>query len=400
MNLRTLAMNALSGTADFSEDHDTSLNPAILELREKLGEAWRGHLPEAVLVGFIPDLATEHPLLAQTFEMIEKHWAFVQKKYRDRPVWLIRYTLIAALLQLAEKDDRAASLMYLTLADPASLVTEVNEQVLRNGVLKAWKPAFLTQVNRFWELESPFVPVPAKEPGVTLPEEARAALKNGLKTAHEGMTFTDAVGAAVAVQQPQQWLAKYSQESAEAVVAAIEAGVKQLARQLPTQFRSANQYHTQINGIFALSTRIERQSQLLWWLESKYSVSTEQSYRSLSPEAGALQMVLDFQEVAPLLAPPEVDAVLAEALWSIYPQAALQSRPLNDWLKAWATSAGVAHLPATAGSLLLADILPILKAQPELTGTGILGLEESTTISLPDLTLWLWHTLEIKAQTP
>jgi GTPase-associated system helical domain len=396
VTLQTMFLNAITGTT-FEDAHDQSLKPASKVLEGHFADS-PSTLVNAALAAFLPHQSKHNPHLRQTFHEIEIVMPFVKKKFTDEPIWLDRYVLGMALLNLADRDSGAAAAMYLALKDPFAVVTEASEAEFRGVLLHTWLPAFNTFAARFWAPSSPFAPMAVKAPTVEFPPVSATRLKGELTTAAQGVAFVDVNGAKQELSST--WLKAFGNAAGDAVAAAINDGLKELSQKLPAQLRSASAYHQQIQEILATATRAQRQGQLMWWLQSRYSVARELSYRTLPPLAGALQMTLDFAAFAPALAPAEVDAVLLEALWTTYPDAVDKERTLNEWM------AEVISLPEaaefgvagkTAAPLLLCDVITSLRSGTHTEAAVLAGVDPEARLTLASFTVWLWHSTQLRS---
>lgn len=393
MTLQTTFLNAITGTA-FDDTHDQSLKPASKVLESHFANS-PDTLVDAALAAFLPHQSKHNPHLQQTFHEIEIVMPFVKKKFTDEPIWLDRYVLGMALLNLAENASGAAAAMYLALKDPFAAVTQASEAAFRDELLQTWQPKFKAVAEQVWTPSSPFTPKPVKAPTVELPPASVTRLKGKLTTAAEGATFLNAAGDELALSSA--WLKTFGDAAGDAVAEAINEGLNELAQKLSGQLRSASSYHLQIHQILLAATRAQRQGQLMWWLQSRYSVAKDRSYRTLSPLAGALQMTLDFAAFAPTLAPAEVDAVLLEALWTTYPDAVNEERTLTDWMTEVvglpeATEFGAAG--KTAAPLLLCDVIASLRSGTHTEAAVLAGVNPEARLTLASFTVWLWHSTQ------
>lgn len=393
MTLQTTFMNAITG-ASFDDTHDQAVEPAFLIIVKRLSEKPE-HLAEAALAAFLPHSSKENHSLTATFTDVESVWPYVRKKFSDEPIWLDRYVLGRALLDLAAADKQAAAKMYLALKDPFLYVIESREANFRDSVLAAWRPAFTEAAKMFWLPSEDFKPVPAKAITAQIATESTKTLATQLQAAIGGTAFQDTNGDAY--EMNTDWTTSFSKAAGEAIIAAINEGLKEVTQKLPSQLRSASNYHEHIQEILRNATRAKRQGQLLWWLQSKYSVAADRSYRTLSPLSGVLQMVLDFSRFSSALAPSEVDAVLLEAIWTTYPEATTEERTINEWIDDVVTlkeCAEYGDVDRKTAPLLLCDVIAAKRSGSSTEAATLAGVNSEVKLTLVSFAIWLWHSTQ------
>ncbi|WP_145975549.1 GTPase-associated system all-helical protein GASH [Deinococcus gobiensis] len=386
-------MNAITG-ANFDDTHDQAVEPAFKLIIERLTNEPES-LIDAALAAFLPHSTKEHPLLKETFNDIESIWPYVRKKFADEPIWLDRYVLGRALLEIADTNSIAAAKMYLALKDPFLYTLETREANFRTSFLKVWKPSFEKVAKMFWQPSEDFSPVPVKSITAQISTESINTLKAQLQEATEGTAFQDANGEAY--DMDKDWITTFSAVAGDAISASINEALKELTQKLPSQLRSASNYHERIQEILKYATRAQRQGNLTWWLLSKYSVPTDQSYRALSPLSGVLQMVLDFKQFASTLAPSEVDAILLEAIWTTYPDSMAEERTINEWIDDVITckeSAEYGVSDRKISPLLLCDVIAAKHNGSLVEAATLAGVNSEVKLTLANFAIWLWHSTQ------
>lgn len=348
------------------------------------------------LVGFDPTASVECPVFDAVEHHILGHWKSFRHSFSDRPQLLLRAVLVLGVLQ-ATTDTKIAGALYVTLRDVLPRLADQSEHGLHSQVLGYLKPRHAELATLLWTAIPGFAPGDIRVPPrfqIGIDKDAQRELADQISKAIKVFNYDDSGGTTQA----------FSVKNAGAVGAAIAESVTQMlttaANQIntnvPKYYRSAEEYHEGIQGILRDAVIKERQQNLLWWLNAKFSTARQISYRTLGPFDGAVQMALDFEALTPEVAPDEVEAVLIEAIHVTYPDAALVEHPLEATLRTIETPIPLDGAPPQCRR----SLLEALANQPDRFSINVaatMGLNANLTITPVQLATWLLHSLQARS---
>lgn len=310
-------------------------------------------LIDLALAAFNPALPAESELLTAPEHLLYDKAPAISSRFKDRPVALVRAVIILALYDLLS-DPQLGSVLYLSLIDTLRAQTDPSEQGLRTDFIERARATYLTTAQTAWTAPTD---VPASEKKATskttpagaskvqysaadadkLNEEIAAAVRNGHTMTtqyHYNESWVNAFTPALA-----KTIAEAINSSASSIAASINASLVKTIATLEAKLAEA-QATQEHQG------RQERQADILWWLEVKYSPAQERPYRELDVATGAAQITLDLQAFIPKPVPPHVEAVVSEAVRSAYPGADTP-QPLWTTLQSLTTLRGLPPMHAT-----------------------------------------------------
>jgi hypothetical protein len=326
------------GDNDARLEHITK---SIDDLRTKLS-ASKGLLISYTLIALDPSISDTEPVLVETEAIVTEHWKALRSKFTERPIPLLRAVILCALDDLGSQDASIARIIYLTGANfypYAKLGREkdIIETMLHELGNKAEKHA----VDE-WSLtaQPPELKIsPLKVSGLKFSEvklnttDLKTKLKAGANRTVEGYD---------PYQYPDQWSTHFSDNATVGIETLLMATFKSFAEGL-----SPSSIETPINKFFtdfktsldqALKTSftsiqaVERRSKLLWWKETLYSTSLEDSYRSVDKYMQPFVMASDLYQQLPAIVPVSVDFLLRDTIL-ILDDTADEKMPFSEILK-------------------------------------------------------------------
>ena len=357
-------------------------------------------LIDLALAAFNPALPAELELLTAPEHLLYEKAPAISSRFKDRPVALVRAVIILALYDLLS-DPQFGSVLYLSLVDTLHAQTYPSEQGLRTDFIERARATYLTTAQTAWTAPidvlasgkrslSKATPLSVSKIQYSptdpdkLNKEIAAAVRNGQQMTG-GYQYLDS------------WVTAFATALANTVAETIDSSASSIATSINTNLvktitileaRLADAQATQEE-----QRRRERQTDILWWLQVKYSPAQERPYRELDVITGAAQITLDVQEFLPEPVPPHVEAVVSEAVRSAYPEADTQ-RTLWTTLQSITALRGCPPMHATR--TLWAWIGTTATASEfELTT----GLKADTRITPVALALWLFRQAQAERLT-
>lgn len=379
-DLETLAFRTITHGQPLADDELKLIAPALVELIEEL-RADRQLLPAAFLAGFTPHVTVENSVLASTYSVLQRYWKGLIKVYPVPPVWLLRYVLATALIRLLDQDEASASVAALTLSDLHAHLSDTTERELREAILAQVRPQFEGVAKAAWELGAKADLLSPKKIELALPAETAAGVKAALKKALTPPAEED-------FSPSTDWIEAVAGAVSQQIMQTTQSALQVISSKLPTQLKSAEQYHNEIQRILRRADLNERREALMWWLQTKYSHAQGASYRSFDPVVGALYMTRDFVAMTDGLVSKSVAAVLGEALLATYGVEVSVERSLNDLVIQWA-SHGVDSSFDSDAPMPMDAALGALSKNMEVAPSTLLGVDADTTVTLLTATAWL-----------
>ncbi|WP_415784429.1 GTPase-associated system all-helical protein GASH [Deinococcus saxicola] len=346
-------------------------------------------LIDLALAAFNPALPPQSELLGAPEVLLYDKAPAVSSRFKDRPVALIRAVIILSLHDLLE-DLQLGSLLYLGLVDTLHAYTDGSEQALRTGFLEKARATYLTAAQTAWD-----APIDVSASG------KKATSKAGTSKVQYSATDADELNKeiAAAVRNGQQmtagyqyhepWVTAFTLALANTIAEAINSSASSITTSINTSLaktiatleaRLADAQETQEQ-----QRRQERQADILWWLQVKYSSAQERPYRELDVATGAAQLALDVQEFIPKPVPPYVEAVVSEAVRSAYPDADTP-QPLWDTLQSLTQLHALPPMHATRTLWAWAG-----RTEPASNFELATGLRGDTPVTPVALALWLFR---------
>ena len=308
------------GDKDERLEHITK---AIADLRSKL-EANKASLISYTLVALDPNIADDDSVLIETEVLVSEHWKALRSKFSERPIPLLRAVILNALYDLGSEDASIARIIYLTASNFYPYAKLGREKSIVEKMIHELGDLAEKDAVAEWSLTD------------TQPELKIAALKvTGLKFSDVKIETTNLkaklkIAAARTPEghdpysHPEQWSTHFSKNATEGIESLLTTTFKTFAEGLsPTSIETPiNKFFTDfkksldqtLKASFTSILAVERRSKLLWWKETLYSTSLENSYRSVDKYMQPFVMASDLYQQLPAVAPVSVDFLLRDTI--------------------------------------------------------------------------------------
>lgn len=294
----------------------------------KLLEKDKSKFQKVVLSCFDSNISTEDPYITETKKLIIKHWSTFVNKCQDMPLTYIRAVMLEALSILSTRIDYAA-IIWLSLKDILKVYNiESREEKLLNELLIICGNKYENTALKEWsfdirpaniEIEIKTESVNTKLAGVKndyLVTKLAASVANGNTISNNPSYGSNTV--------QQGWANEFGKLSNEAIMTVINTVIKQTNEALETKasnisyssfIESFNEQATSmINSLIKRNQVLDLRAQLLWFKESLYSNSQNDSYSVLPIYVGTIAISFDYSDHVPNYYPTSVEFLLAETV--------------------------------------------------------------------------------------
>ena len=280
-------------------------------------------VPSVAMVAFDPKVPADDPVMNDVATAVSESWTTYTSVFADRPVVVFRAVLLEALRQSQEESTEIAGAVGLTARNMLPLLDLGLEKSVwadltaRSEELMAVKAAENWAVDIAQAPEAKAIPSPAKLGKLdrkVLLAKVEAAVG---PTNEKGEPLTNPN--AHWPNQGQPWSHLFAPRLATAIADSID-GIAETVASARSQtdaamLRAMQEFVTSVVPDFLRVGRaMERRLDLLWWRQSMYSNAAGRSYRSMKPEAAAVQMAVDLFASTPPLGPRSVEFFLREAV--------------------------------------------------------------------------------------
>ncbi|WP_166919792.1 GTPase-associated system all-helical protein GASH [Flavobacterium poyangense] len=385
-----------------SDERLIHITKSIEDLRTKL-EANKGLLINYTLVALDPSISDTEPVLVETEAIVSEHWKALRSKFTERPIPLLRAVILCALDDLGSQDAFIARIIYLTGANfypYAKLGRE--KDIIEKMLYELGNIAEKHAVNE-WSLttELPELKISAlKVSGLKFNEVKidSTSLKAQLKVA-----ASNSPDGYQPVHHPDQWSTHFAENATNAIEDLLMATFKSFADGLsPTSIETPiNKFFTDfktsldktLKASFTSIQAVERRSKLLWWKETLYSTSLENSYRTIDKYIQPFVMAGDLYQQLPAIVPVSVNFLLRDTIL-ILEDTADEKRPFSEILNFSSTTEHKATLKdhfrdvdSIARRISLSDYFGLLFAGKTTVDTfkQYTGVDEAEIVSLNDI---------------
>ncbi len=371
--------------------------------------------PTATLVALDPEVSPTDPMGDLVMAELRKHWKSVDQKHPDRPMILVRGILADALSQ-AGSDAAIAAAITLTARSywpytSLGVEAEVWQQILLTLGARAEKAAVDA-----WEgtgaksgIDVPpltLSPVRAQVPKVDAEELSGhlTASVGPMDNPPKGVTPNSVQVSAHGYPTDANWAAMMGAVAGPAITSTLTRALQGLANSidLGAASQSIEAYAQDLSRTIASAIRpihaTALRSRVLFWREALYSPRLQLSYRRVPSSARVLALAIDLHDIVPPHSPLAIEALLEEAARAVSED---ESIPLADFLgvidavPSELTTALGRGKPQSGRSPLLSLVREMIWAGqvPEALSARI-GVDPSTPITLPELSVWLFRDLQ------
>lgn len=363
------------------------------------------------LASLDPNVPAYNPDVIEVKELIIKNWKTFSTNSKDTPLTYIRAVMLEAL-EIVSKETNFACLIWLigrNIQKHFKLIGKEKELItnflltlgkeIENKAMDSWS---LPSETKLQELN-----IDIKElTGVTVD---KAILQKRFVHA----SGPNDEGGDVPYQNPtnvwpnsgESWVHQFVPKAAKSISDMVDKALKEQSKELSvnqTQIIDAvNKLLTKTQGeILEKNSLLQMRTQLLWWKESCYSVSLNQSYRG-QPN-GLLQILLanDYSTFVPVIYPTSVDYFLRETHRTLAEDENKKMK-MSDILKQIKQSSTQLKTIFTEQSAefgrisLLSFIIGLVWSKyTSKQLKNLVGISVNSEMTLSEFTLWLFHDLQ------
>ncbi|MFP3835495.1 GTPase-associated system all-helical protein GASH [Chryseobacterium sp. SIMBA_028] len=398
-------------------DHDTRLEQlknSINDLVETL-EKDTSLIPVYTLATLDPNTSDTEQVFIDTEIIITKHWEALRVRHNEMPKNIIRGVIIAALYQLGKNNSITARIIYLTginffpylkLGSEKDIVQEMLlelSEIAEKNAIEEW--GLTNELNTF------------KLPTLKINDFKFGEFKlnkNQLKTDLTTAIGNNSGGYGSNHGGASAWGPHYASNASEGINEFVKDALVSFSSSLsPTSIETPiNKFFTDfkksldeiLNKSFSQVNSIRMRSDILWWKESFYSESYNDSYRNLNEFILPFAAARDLYFLVPKTTPISVDYLLKEVLFLVSDKnskdytfksllEALNTKEIKEVL-----SPLFKNISTYKGKISLIDFITLLindkvKISDFKSRTGIDGKEKITNLNIA---IWIFHDLMVK----
>lgn len=394
------------GDNDARLEHITK---SIEDLRTKLS-ANKALLISYTLVALDPSISDTEPVLIETEAIVSEHWKALRSKFTERPIPLLRAIILCALDDLGSQDASIARIIYLTGANFYPYAKLGREKDIIEKMLHELGNIAEKHAVEEWSLTT-------KQPELKIP-----ALKvSGLKFENVKVDSTDLIANLLTAAQngpdghgPEHggrssWSQHFSQKSGAAIATVLDNSFAEFSKSLSSVGieASINKFFTEfktsldqaLKTSFTSIQAVERRSKLLWWKETLYSTSLENSYKSVDKYMQPFVMASDLYQQLPAIVPVSVNFLLRDTILILNDKAD-EKRSFSEILKSVNTLEHKAllkdyfsEIESSVRRISLSNYFGLLFAGKASIDTfkEYTGIDESELVSLNDIAVIILH---------
>ena len=360
------------------------------------------------LTALDPDVQADNPNVVEVKELITKNWSTFSTNSKDTPVTFIRAVMLEALQAVSNETDLAC-LIWLAgrnIQQQFKLIGKEKE-LIKNFLLSLGKVVETAAIES-WTLPSETklqkLSVEIKEifSGVLDKGEVEAQLKAAAIYSGWGEGGENPQTQA---QNSLNWPKFFAERASQGLTDLINKALKKQAKSV-SEYQSLIQEvvnkllsKTQ-SEILERNSLLQMRTQLLWWKESCYSTSLNQSYRG--QKNGLLQILLanDYSAFVPTIYPTSVDYFLREThrvLVKDENKKIKVSEIINQVELSRADLKNVFPEPSTEiGRITLLNFIKgfVWNKYTAEQFKNLVGFDDTTEMTLSDFTVWLFHDMQ------
>jgi len=380
------------------------------ELAKKLTKS-KAKILSYTLTSLDPDVPADNPDVIEVKELITKNWSTFSTNSKDTPVTFIRAVMLEAL-EIVSKETNFACLIWLTGRN-------IQSQFRIIGKEKELTSIFLMSLGKEMEkkaTESWSLPSDAKLQKLSLEIKELTGIaidKATLQKKLEDASGPNNQAGTTNYGDPNQywpnsahhWSYQFAPRAAQGIAEVINKALKEQAKEISTnqtQIQEAvNKLLSQTQSeILERNSLLQMRTQLLWWKESCYSTSLNQSYRG--QQNGLLQILLanDYSAFVPTIYPTSADYFLKETHRALVKDENKKTK-VSEILKQVELSREelkkvFVEPTAELGRISLLNFIKGLvwnKYTAE-QFKNLVGFEDTTEMTLSDFTVWLFHDMQ------
>lgn len=366
-------------------------------------------VPRLAMVAFDPRVTANDPVMNEVADAVSANWTTYTSVFADRPVVLFRAVLLEALRLSQQDDAEIAGSIALTARNMLPLVDLGRENTIWQDLTARSEEALAEGAASHWSVVVNEAPAASTLPPP--PKPAKFDRKQLLSKIEAAVGPQNEKGEPLTNPNPHwpntgnpwsfMFAPRMSNAIGEALDTALETILANRSASDQAMQKAMQSFVTNVMpGFLRAGQAMERKIDLLWWRQTMYSNAARCSYRTMKPEAAAVQMAIDVFKATPPFCPTSVEYFLREAVAEAFGEG--KGRTASLTLKQIASSKPIR-------SEVVADGLPFSLADGPgrrplisvLLGSGdaeeALGLPGATKLTLDDLAVWLLREAQAAA---
>ena len=391
------------------DSHFNKMKKAAGEIAKKLAKN-RTKVRTYTLIAIDPNVLADNSEIIEVRKIITKFWKTFSANTKDTPVTIIRAVMLEAL-EIVSKDIDFACLIWLSGRNIYRYLNILGKekQIISNFLLSLG-----TQMERLaiqnWLLPSNTV---IKGKNIKLEEIKSSSIdRNTLRKRIVHASGPTDVDGETPYKDPNpmwpnnndDWVHQFVPRMAEGISYVVDTAMKAQVEEFSSR---QNQIQEGINEVLVeaqkevleMSSMLEMRTQLLWWKEARYSASLGQSYQEVKAELLQILLGVDYSNLVPVVFPKSADYFLLATHNGI---ATTKNKDttiavLLEKIKSINTELKVIFLESEIkGSRisLVEFIKGFIWGKHDISEfKELVGITESSRITLADFTLWIFHDL-------
>jgi len=387
-----------------------NLKKAVTVIKNLLVKKKQRIIPFA-LVAMDPNISGEDPIVQEVEILIIKKWPAFKNSVTatsDKSTTYVRAVILDAFRLLANSDIELCAIIWHTVRDIASHSKLGSEKEVIISFLNWISNKVESAAHDSWGIpgQNEIVPIddmhleiqkPTKVSSSGLHDELTAAFENSARGGENpGHVF----------QNNYTWIDFAPHRAATGIASEVNSALTDSFNSLED---GINNWKSQIEPIFNRIAEIyekqsiatNKRSELLWWKQTLYSRSLSESYRNKSLLDNGILMSIDLAEMVSGVYPLSVDYLLRETLWDLCGEEVDQKKKLAHWLEDFdqvdhtirGSLAKYSEAYEGRQSILVEMVNFIENSNPEQFYAST-GLNANTEISVSELSVWLFHSLQ------
>ena len=393
-----------------SDERLANIEKSIADVEAKLKKE-QNLLPAYTLVALDPYINSDEPVLVEVEAIIAAHWKALRAKFSETPVPIIRAVMLHALYNVGIGDAKIARIIYLTATNFYPYAKLGREKEVVEKIISDLGGLAEENASKEWSLmdEEPKLKLGILKIGDFKLDKIK--LDDNILSKKFNEAFTNAStghGPQHGIHEPH-YQAHFKTKTTEAISESFNAAFDNLNKSLSSlaieepinkffaTFKKSLDENLKLS--FASIAAVERRSKLLWWKETLYSSSLENSYRSVNKTVQPIIMADDLFMQLPDIVPVSVDYLLKDTLLLLNHKAD-EKIQFSELLEALSKDSNKASLKryfgdidATSKRISVTDFIALFihgKAKPS-SLKQYTGIESNEEVSLTDIAVMILH---------
>ncbi len=380
-------------------DDDTQYS-YLLETSQELADILVDNIRDVIpftLVALDPSCAPADPVFERIEKSLKTRWRLLRQRFADRPRQIYRAIAFESLIIAGSKQEKIIPLTWLTGKSYLPYAPLNNELEICRDFFRELGSLFdkayhdTTRVTRLQQLQiRPAIPTQDLE-------EQWAASIGG--ASYKGTDLNakgrNPHGSSYSVFLQQPWMEEFAPRAARLLTEFYNDQSKELRDNIEEFLYSIVQ---------DIQKTVNLKSDMLWWRQTLYSSSQQQSYRDMEVVLASIIMAVDLHQQTPPVYPISTDYMLYEAVDTILSRHDRHSITLKEYFEVIDLEDNRNALQSLFDAQKINDGRNSFLAltQAHLYGRPIakesirqrLGIAPDVEIPLPHLAVWLFRDLQ------